>query len=297
MKKAHARRHEPKKELGCFGLGRCLEELGPCLVQVFRGDSALADALVCQGYAVRDFPGAALIAKDAHGRGDANLRGNFTETQGSLLAPSEGVHGVYCTQTGNDVSTKLSQFEGFASDNRALHGSAMSPNLKPPSALWAQAIFNYWRQHQPAGASVSEEAFAEAAQLSRGGFRKLLDGDSRPRFDTVQKLQAMAPKHLQNPESWSATPPQTPQVVDTSQMSEPHATSSGTPAVKGTHGKDLLELELESRIGVINDALYEALQGIIHNLRGAATSPEGARKTIDAFITAYAAGLRRRGNR
>ena len=97
------------------------------------------------------------------------------------------------------MSTGLSLFGDFPSKVQRINVGHVADRPKTLSpAEWAQAIFDHWKTQQPKGKSVSEEAFAEHAKLSRGGFRKLLDGDNRPRFDTVQKLRAVAPSHLKN---------------------------------------------------------------------------------------------------
>lgn len=75
-----------------------------------------------------------------------------------------------------------------------------SQSSKLTPAEWAKAIFAHWRAQQQPGSSKSEETFAAAAKLSRGGYRKVVDGKNRPRFDTIQKLRRIAPMHLKNME-------------------------------------------------------------------------------------------------
>lgn len=151
----------------------------------------------------------------------------------------------------------------------------------------------------------TQEEFAAKLGLGRTAVGKWsMSGPARqsPGRETIVKIWDLAPAGTPPPPRFGTMlggQDKAPiaQPTEIAKVSDPAGTSSGTPAVKGTHGKDFLELELESRIGIINDTLYDVLKDTIGNLRGAATSPEGARKTIDAFIAAYAAGLRRRGDR
>lgn len=134
----------------------------------------------------------------------------------------------------------LSPFEHFASQRNGIDAQEVSERtsqrLSP--SQWAKAIFEHWKSQQPAGASVSEEAFAEAAKLSRGGLRKLFDSDRRPRHDTTEKLRAVAPAHLKDPYA--------PQDPDLTEMSDPDRTvlpsnNAGAYVVKTYEGRMVAE--------------------------------------------------------
>jgi hypothetical protein len=144
----------------------------------------------------------------------------------------------------------LSPFEHFASRDAGIDAHLVSERIPAPRRLspseWTKAIFEHWKSQQSASSkSTSEEAFAEATGLSRGGVRKLFDSDRRPRFDTIEKLKKIAPAHLKNPDAV--------QDPDLSTMSDPdHSVSPVTPTegeyVVNTHdgqfvGRQLDEIE------------------------------------------------------
>lgn len=68
----------------------------------------------------------------------------------------------------------------------------MGPHLR--SAQWVQAVVDYH------GKSV--EDFAEMADMSRGGVNKLLYGQQRIRWDSLEKLKAVAPPTLKDFDAW-----------------------------------------------------------------------------------------------
>ena len=152
--------------------------------------------------------------------------------------------------------------------------------------IWIRAV------RRSLGKTQSE--FAEMIKSGTTSVQKWESGERRSvRTEHLQKILQLASPALR------ASCPALSQEVDNGGVSDPSAKALvGTNADKGHNdGTDFLAAELESRNGIINDVLYTDLVGIIGNLRGAATSAEGACKTIDAFVAAYAAGLRRRGNR
>ena len=141
------------------------------------------------------------------------------------------------------------------------------------SAAWVTAIFK--------ASGLSQEAFAAKAKLSRGGLTKMMSGEQRPRFDSVEKLRAVAPPHMQDPENWQAEPPAAP-VADP--MSGSRATVPAHlrkvldrygPRLSYEQGKRLetLATKQQSRGVVLDESDWEEM--VLAVLGGAAPPPPG----------------------
>jgi hypothetical protein len=95
------------------------------------------------------------------------------------------------------MSNRMSPRVDFTPTFAGLPASTVNARTQVDLGEWARAVFQWWKSQRAKDEKKSEEAFSEAAGISRQGFRHITDGRRKnPHMETVRKINTLAPPHL-----------------------------------------------------------------------------------------------------